>query len=297
MKTLVRTNSYNRVLRDICVKENTALASLYVDQTHSFFYDHPLDHVPGLLLIEGALQLAYEWARSNGFIRLCLRRVRVRFVKYCLHGTPVIIDLRAEAKLNDAHRLSIELVQADGVKARVQLDLGEFEPVPVELHPRVPQEPSPAPAPKTRLGKINPSNVMIVEPEVHEHGWLSRLRICKGENLLADPPKDRFWHPLYLLEAYMQLLRFQNSDPAQEHGSGRMRDILQGIDYRIFAHADRAQHIWLQSELQPKGLDRSLVRHGLLFDDKKTLANVDFSTARAQTGIRRPTITTLTASG
>jgi hypothetical protein len=33
-------------------------ASLIVDRTHPYFFDHPCDHVPGMLLLEGCVQLA-----------------------------------------------------------------------------------------------------------------------------------------------------------------------------------------------------------------------------------------------
>jgi 2-oxo-3-(phosphooxy)propyl 3-oxoalkanoate synthase len=33
-------------------------ASLIVDSTHAYFFDHPCDHVPGMLLLEGCAQLA-----------------------------------------------------------------------------------------------------------------------------------------------------------------------------------------------------------------------------------------------
>jgi 2-oxo-3-(phosphooxy)propyl 3-oxoalkanoate synthase len=34
------------------------VTSLVIDQTHSYFFDHPCDHVPGMLLLEGCTQLA-----------------------------------------------------------------------------------------------------------------------------------------------------------------------------------------------------------------------------------------------
>jgi 2-oxo-3-(phosphooxy)propyl 3-oxoalkanoate synthase len=42
-------------------------ASLIVDPTHAYFFDHPCDHVPGMLLLEGCAQLAVgAFASSDG---------------------------------------------------------------------------------------------------------------------------------------------------------------------------------------------------------------------------------------
>src|SRR3954451_13757799 len=38
---------------------------LPVDESHQYFFDHPLDHVPGMLLLEGLIRLA-EHATSSG---------------------------------------------------------------------------------------------------------------------------------------------------------------------------------------------------------------------------------------
>ena len=39
-------------------------ASLIVDRTHPYFFDHPCDHVPGMLLLEGCAQLALSTFRE-----------------------------------------------------------------------------------------------------------------------------------------------------------------------------------------------------------------------------------------
>ncbi|MFC6083318.1 AfsA-related hotdog domain-containing protein [Sphaerisporangium aureirubrum] len=67
-------------------------AVLRVDQDHPFFFDHPLDHVPGMLLVTGLLDLARAaaGARPGGHgVRLSLR-----FRRMCELDGPV--TLRAE---------------------------------------------------------------------------------------------------------------------------------------------------------------------------------------------------------
>lgn len=43
-----------------------ASAELVVDREHPFFFDHPCDHVPGMLLLEGCAQLALQLAARGG---------------------------------------------------------------------------------------------------------------------------------------------------------------------------------------------------------------------------------------
>ncbi|MEO3814495.1 AfsA-related hotdog domain-containing protein [Sphaerisporangium sp. B11E5] len=67
-------------------------AVLRVDQDHPFFFDHPLDHVPGMLLVTGLLDLARARAgvTSGGHAT----RLRLRFLRMCeLEGR---ISLRAD---------------------------------------------------------------------------------------------------------------------------------------------------------------------------------------------------------
>lgn len=46
--------------RDVVLAGSTdGLPRLHVDQSHPIFYDHPLDHVPGSLLLEASLQQAH----------------------------------------------------------------------------------------------------------------------------------------------------------------------------------------------------------------------------------------------
>jgi hypothetical protein len=41
------------------------VTSLIVDETHPYFFDHPCDHVPGMLLLEGCSQLALAAAAAT----------------------------------------------------------------------------------------------------------------------------------------------------------------------------------------------------------------------------------------
>jgi hypothetical protein len=55
-------------------------ATLVVDESHPYFFDHPLDHVPGILLAEGALQLVERAFDDDASY---VRTLGLRFRRYC----------------------------------------------------------------------------------------------------------------------------------------------------------------------------------------------------------------------
>lgn len=62
---------------------------LLVDQSHPFFFDHKLDHVPGLLLAEGMLQLAMRAVGTNTVIAdYFVSHYALSFTKYCFFIPP-----------------------------------------------------------------------------------------------------------------------------------------------------------------------------------------------------------------
>ena len=47
----------------------TFTTSLLIDATHPYFFDHPCDHVPGMLLLEGCVQLAQAALARSWLLR------------------------------------------------------------------------------------------------------------------------------------------------------------------------------------------------------------------------------------
>lgn len=278
MRTLTRIDGRNLALGRGEIGPGAAAADLIVDQTHPFFYDHPLDHVPGILLIEGALQLARAWSAAVHGAPPRLEGFCVDFRRYCLHGDPVALRLEAA----DPRRPQVELIQNGVSRALVSLRLAEAgapagDPGPaVAPGPDLPETPA-CPA---ALNKTDPANVMIGEPRLDRDGWRSRLLPADGGNALADPVGAAEWHPLTLLEAFMQVLRFRNRrDPE----AGRMRDILQGVDMTILRPARRDESLWLFCAEDVRAEGRRLVRSGFIASGNQVLARVAVRTARAAT--------------
>ncbi|MEE4494021.1 ScbA/BarX family gamma-butyrolactone biosynthesis protein [Streptomyces sp. BE230] len=89
------------------------LWQLRVDTGHPLFFDHPVDHVPGLLLIEAALQAAQSVTHPR---RMTPVGMETRFKHYVELDTPCLIEVQQllDDPLGRAH-LSITMRQ-EGVE-------------------------------------------------------------------------------------------------------------------------------------------------------------------------------------
>jgi 2-oxo-3-(phosphooxy)propyl 3-oxoalkanoate synthase len=86
------------------------LAPLVIDHRHPFFFEHPLDHVPGLMLIEGTRQvgtaishLFYEVSFDLVFI---LNWLEVRFTNFAELSSPVAVHMTIVEKAYRRQRLN-----------------------------------------------------------------------------------------------------------------------------------------------------------------------------------------------
>lgn len=275
MKELLRTQRENKVLEHIRVTDAGMSAKLIVDQSHPFFYDHPLDHVPGLLLIEGATQLATAWLSEQVPVQeQYLTQLSIRFIKFALHEDDILLSLSEQ---RDGKLLVI--VSQTGVE-RARLVFGFCDEISrlAGCTPFLGSKSKPANA--TRLNKHNPANVMIAEPTQTKAHWGTSLLAPSQANSLQDTQSAQHWHPLALLESYMQLLRFQNSAPGARQEKKRMRDILCGIEFKLNAQVQCDWQIDVSSAIEQIPDQRFLRRVGTLKSGPALLGEVAILTAR-----------------
>ena len=195
-------------------------ALLRVDRAHPFFFDHPLDHLPGLLLLEAAVQLVQRGAPSGHFVSA----IEGRFLRYALFDAPVYLEARPLGQMIHCVTLS----QRGQARAEITVTLAPFalpaaqgsQPRPLGL----------CPAPQTALNKTRPENVLIATPQISGDSVSAWLLPPPEACLMTDSAQAL--HPLCLLEAFMQVQRFLNS---QRPEMGRMRDILTGVSFRQYA--------------------------------------------------------------
>lgn len=98
----------NIVLDSPRVEAGEAGANLKVDETHPYFFDHALDHVPGILILEGILQLIELMSPEAQH----LSGIDLSFKRFCEKHRPISIRATPVGK----RRFSIVVMQ-DGVEA------------------------------------------------------------------------------------------------------------------------------------------------------------------------------------
>jgi hypothetical protein len=89
-------------------------ASLIVDYTHPYFFDHPCDHIPGMLLLEGCAQLAlaaFEDITSVPSGRSAVCSYDVDFAQFVERGMPTTLT----AQVNAEDDVEIVITQPDVV--------------------------------------------------------------------------------------------------------------------------------------------------------------------------------------
>jgi hypothetical protein len=188
----------NVVLARVVGHADRFAAELVVDESHSYFFDHPLDHVPGILLLEGIVQLA-EKADAEVSVTAYVRRIDVRFRRFCEKDSSARIDMtrktrgalagRIVQKGKDLALFSLETAPGDRVTARAVAR----SPVPARV------------TDASLLHKHRAENV-LVSPLVKEaDGYVCALHAPPAGHSLADGP-GRGVSPLFLLEGARQAL-------------------------------------------------------------------------------------------
>ena len=170
-------------------------AQLRVDESDPYFFDHPLDHVPGILMAEGIVQLACLDAPGHW-----VRWLSLKFRRFCEKTAAVEIVLPASAE---------QLAQVEGVCEGQVLQqgqaVGSFE-VALGRPQLLRRGRAPAVVPVAQrelLHKRHAANVLV--------GPLAHGAQGPCVALVPPPPEHRFargaelFHaPLYLLETARQ---------------------------------------------------------------------------------------------
>lgn len=192
-----RSNASNIVLSDPRAVSGTLLATLHVDEGHPYFFDHPLDHVPGILLLEGVLQLADLAMEYYGINGMFIAAIDVRFKRYTEKQKTITIELKRTIQ---GDRFDVVLVQSGNQVCECSVALASA----CMRMPGHTSKPRTVPYPnKHLLHKSQDQNVLIGAMEDHADG----LRVPT-----ADVPEGHFFRDgssdtyslLYFLEIARQ---------------------------------------------------------------------------------------------
>lgn len=219
-----RMHPTNSVLRH-CRRDEEGVSRLIVDKTHPFFFDHPLDHVPGLLLLEGAVQVAQSQATESCFVS----SIFADFKQYTFFDKDVLLYTTIEQGV-DTIVYTTRVEQDEVTRATIRVALTSCDQVGGD-NPLSPFLASHfltglSPCTSRALNKQSPENVLISTPVLSDGKVTAQLMPITQKCLFSDSAQAV--HPLYLLEAFMQVQRFLN---AHQDGDKRIRDILTGISF------------------------------------------------------------------
>lgn len=91
----LRPTPGHRVLRDLSWREGGAAAALVIDPEHPYYFDHALDHAPGILLVEALSQLCEAALYARGAEAVFVRDLQLTFRSFCeLEPAEVTIEER-----------------------------------------------------------------------------------------------------------------------------------------------------------------------------------------------------------
>jgi len=118
---LHRSSSHTVIANPEKKPDGQLAACLQLDESHPYFFDHPLDHVPGILMLEGMLQLAEWGAQPPAGQEAYVQSVKLVFQRFCEKNAPVVVNMMPEA--NNANRFAGTIRQNDNVACRFNLGI------------------------------------------------------------------------------------------------------------------------------------------------------------------------------
>ena len=123
----------NRVISPIDREDGRVTATLIVDERHPYFFDHPCDHVPGMLLLEGCAQIARATIAAAGSSSSTVPGVAgydVNFAQFVECGLPAALTAEvtdsgsADAAFLSRSSVQVTIVQRETVAGTTTMRLG-----------------------------------------------------------------------------------------------------------------------------------------------------------------------------
>ena len=222
-----------------------AQARLVVDQTHPFFFDHPLDHVSGLHLAEAMAATAKAaFLAGRGLpteTPLFLSELSLAFPAMCALEPAALVEARCAAPQEPAALFLARVEQKDLAVAEATLRLEALPAGAVvsTLHTASPQAISQEAVNKTRA-----ENVLLSAPRKDADGRLCFALLLPGMRTWATDFPGNAVDTVVLAEAVRQTLRasvFAGGGKAGEPAPAGTVGILRGIEVRLTRPLQRTE--------------------------------------------------------
>lgn len=208
-------------IRQLAQPDRGVTTGVRVDTEDPYFFDHPLDHVPAVLLFEAAYRLAL---RTSGRPPA---RLDMSFLKFCELHEPITLDLCPTTRpgVAECHaRQHGKLV----AKGRIQTG----GPIPAPL-PNTPDGQRRHVIDPARVHKTSSSNVFLDEPRQIAPGrYRCRVVVPAAPHVLLEG-SPTWLSPTVLIEAFRQMSTFG----AHELHGVHMGQTMTQVSFH--AHLDR----------------------------------------------------------
>ena len=231
-------------------------AELAVDTEHPFFFDHALDHLPGLLLITAMTELAWHCSahtEQGAGLPLYNPQLQARFTKWCLFEPAVQLQARGRNALPALVDVQARQDGTPRCEAHVKLEPMRSLPTQGGAERHV------SPCDQRLVNKHNLANVMIGTPLLEDALVHAQVRAQPPGHALAGPDAQLLG-TLYLLEAFMQTQRYLNKTAEQLAGV-RLRDTLCEVSIELLRPIGRTEPVDIVRPRQPVQAGRGLRRH------------------------------------
>jgi 3-hydroxymyristoyl/3-hydroxydecanoyl-(acyl carrier protein) dehydratase len=268
---------------DIDTNKQRAKAVLIVNKDHPFFFDHKLDHVPGLLIAEGMCQLSEILAKSiNKTSTLFICGINIDFVKFCTFKKKIIMLAEVDSINQSSTIIYVKAYQNDQLRdVAVVIFCSKNKEYKHYKNIQGDDTVTKMPCPKNLINKTNIHNVMITTPEERGQAYYSKILKPSINNMLSDHVSGKY-HPLYILEAFMQTQRYMNNLIKIEHENTRMRDILSSVDIALTYQNRQSDMLSLlvnkKTKIESEGTISKKIRTASIFFSKYEIGTCSIQT-------------------
>lgn len=183
-------------------------AQLLVDETDSYFFDHELDHIPGILLIAGAWELicrsTQELDPLNAQFYRRVSEFSCVFERFAEKNLPMYYQMNCVAGDSHSLRLECHLYQNEELIAVLQCTLDYRNSKPHQL---LPAQRGLIDIEQAWLHKEVSDNVLICRPQLHSGYWRTQpQRPATSHYLTQSTLAYGCLNPLFALESVRQML-------------------------------------------------------------------------------------------
>ena len=196
-----------------------------IDLSHPFYFDHPLGHLPGLLLLDIALASLEHAQRARGVERPWFVRVDTAFRAIAALRAPLRAEVRVlgdPAVDQDRQTWVCRLFQDTRLRAETRVETMHGVRAPPLA--RTTEQPAPfVPLDRRSVRKSVEGNVFLAAAS--RGGWPIRPAAAPAGTLAAQ--RHGWYGPVYLTECFLQLCRIQRPQAfATANGVPASREIL-----------------------------------------------------------------------